>query len=565
MNAAGPLIAILTLALAGPVAAAPADDELRSEILGVLTHARVSLDLDEVPTREALERLGATLGLNIIGRYDDDIVGHGLDPTIPITLRLDSVSGRDALEMIIDQAALYSSCSWQLRTGFVEVGTKRRLGYANERRIYPIGDFLLEPPYFDSGRLGQEIDYEHFNEHEYRSASLKIGDFRKRYGTQDLMEELIRAIAEVVEPGNWNFELSKPPPTGLAKHTSGPYQSDENRVATVRNWRKNRLLIVAPDYFHRQVAGPGRVTVPSAKHFELRATTQPGMAVVGIDENRRGPSIFAGITEAPPKLEQSDDDPALIGGAMMGKDFHDEAIRTLLQTRISFSFDETPARDAIEHLPSVLGLPVIGRFSDDELGYGIDPDLPITLTLKDVPALAGLKAILDECSMFGDECTWQIRRGYIEVGTKERLSVPAARTLRLYYIRDLLLHIGSYREKRKLQLGIALDHVETIVNTIEPDAWDWGQIEYYEDDGDQGLIRKDTRGSRRPGGGADARRVTRPRPEYVEAQKPAIIRHWRDVLIVLAPDYIHRELGGEKAPPANRPVDHATDTAPSSR
>ena len=120
---------------------------------------------------------------------------------------------------------------------------------------------------------------------------MKIGRWKRRYGTQDLMEELVRAIAEVVEPGNWDFELSKPPPTGLAKHTSGLYRSDDSRVARVRNWRKNRLLIVAPDYFHRQVAEPGRATLPTAEYFETRATAQPGLAVVGIEQNRSGTSV----------------------------------------------------------------------------------------------------------------------------------------------------------------------------------------------------------------------------------------------------------------------------------
>ncbi|MHC5115250.1 MAG: hypothetical protein ACYTGP_12575, partial [Planctomycetota bacterium] len=95
--------------------------------------------------------------------------------------------------------------------------------------------------------------------------------------------------------------------------------------------------------------------------------------------------------------------------------------------------------------------------------------------------------------------------------------------------------------------------------TVEPDAWDWGQVDHYGDDEASATARVTTgsgggavRGRR---GGASAPR--RAPARYVEPVLPAVIRHWRDVLIVVAPDYIHRQLGGvEKS---------ATGTAPTTR
>ena len=363
------------------------------------------------------------------------------------------------------------------------------------------------------------------------------------------MEELVRAIAEILEPGNWDFELSRPPPTTPAKQTFGPYRSDDHRIARIRQWRDNQLIIVAPDYFHRQIGGSGRAIMPTIESLNDRAVPQPGVTVVGLDTRAKSSSILADIARPPAAAEDDDHKgPPIIRGSMVGQAFYEHAVRTLLERQISFSFNETPAREAFAEVQTQLGLPVIGRFADDELGYGIDPKLPITLLLDDVPAIDGLETLLEQCGMLGEACTWQIRRGYLEVGTKKRLSVPAARTLRLYYIRDLMLDIHDFNERPKTQLGIALDQIDTIVNTIEPEAWDWGQVEYYQAD-DERVVR--SRNDRPASGESnddddDVSPADRPRPEYVEPLRPATIRHWRDVLIVLAPDYIHRQLGGVK-------------------
>jgi hypothetical protein len=91
--------------------------------------------------------------------------------------------------------------------------------------------------------------------------------------------------------------------------------------------------------------------------------------------------------------------------------------------------------------------------------------------------------------------------------------------------------------------------VESIVSTVEPEAWDYGQFDYYEEDERSG----DPTARDLPSGGGATKpespsRLRPRRPRYVEIQKPAIIRHWRDVLIVYAPPYIHRQIGGV-APP----------------
>ena len=119
-------------------------------------------------------------------------------------------------------------------------------------------------------------------------------------------------------------------------------------------------------------------------------------------------------------------------------------LSVLMYTDITVQFQETPAREAFSYLQTVLGIPIIGRYNDDRIGHGIDPDTPITLDAVDKPALTVLELVLDQCQEF-EETTWQLRQGFVEVGTKERLSLPGARQIKYYPIRDLLFHLGERR------------------------------------------------------------------------------------------------------------------------
>ena len=124
---------------------------------------------------------------------------------------------------------------------------------------------------------------------------------------------------------------------------------------------------------------------------------------------------------------------------------------TLLYTDISVQFQDTKARDAFNYLQTVLGITIVGRYSDDKVGTGIDPETPITLNATDQPALTVLELVLGQCE--GEQpCTWQLRDGFIEVGTKERLGSAGAREIRYYPIKDLLFEVPNFNNAPKLDL-----------------------------------------------------------------------------------------------------------------
>ncbi|MHC4218264.1 MAG: hypothetical protein ACYSU7_07375 [Planctomycetota bacterium] len=216
--------------------------------------------------------------------------------------------------------------------------------------------------------------------------------------------------------------------------------------------------------------------------------------------------------------------------------------------QLTVAFDETPARDVFTSLGKELGITVIGRYSDDRIGYGIDPRIPITIFGEDLLPLDVLETGLEQCSV-DEECTWQVRKGYLEVGTKERLSVPGARDIRIYPVEELIFEVPQFRDAPSLRLdhvysgyrgryaGPVFEHggyggsrrytqrdhgggarnqnrlnslIELITETIEPEAWK-------RNGGDRATV------SYRDGG-----------------------------LIVNAPPYIHRQIGGTPRVPPPR-------------
>jgi hypothetical protein len=224
----------------------------------------------------------------------------------------------------------------------------------------------------------------------------------------------------------------------------------------------------------------------------------------------------------------------------------------LVETNVSVELDRTPARAAFDQLKAALSFPLIGRYRDDSLGFGLDPDLLITLEAADRPTLEVLEEMLSQCTVQGAECTWQIRKGFVEFGTKERLSVPAARETRTHYIADLIIPVPGSPYSLGLRELNACALMQEICESIEPGAWDYGQTPEPIDE----EILVNALGRRPPSTATQAAPATGPEaPEcrarseppprrHVPPTRIANIRFWRDVIIVHAPDYIHRQIDG---------------------
>jgi hypothetical protein len=286
------------------------DDEMRARLIGVLDRTRLSVEFDGLPARAAFRAIAAALRTTIIVHYATDEGGAGIDPESPVTLQVAESPARLVLESIVEQCALYDPCTWQLRSGYVEVGTRDRLGVrgAAETRPYNLRDLMLEAPYFENAPIagfgglmfgvtppaygaGDE-----FEEHPYSCAALsrpapQIGGVaRKR--PEALIVEIAEGMIEVIEPGNWDYgQEDQNDDSELARndHIAGPWQaappSPGGKIARIRVWQ-DTLVIVAPDYVHRQIGGypkpipPAPLSEDERRERSTKASADGGHVVI---------------------------------------------------------------------------------------------------------------------------------------------------------------------------------------------------------------------------------------------------------------------------------------------
>ena len=238
---------------------------------------------------------------------------------------------------------------------------------------------------------------------------------------------------------------------------------------------------------------------------------------------------------------------------------------SLLYTDISVDFNQTPAKDAFEYVAKVLDIPIVARFDTDKAGTGIDPETPITLKADGKPGLTVIELILEQCATV-DPCTWQLREGFVEVGTKERLSVPAARELRMYPVRDLLFEAPYFDNAPNFNLNSAIQQGNSGGQGGGGSGGGGGGGGGFGGGGGGGGMGGGGGGSGGGGGGvfgepgedperkSEDEKVQQLVDIILETIEPdawtdnggdwASIRFYQGVLIVRAPDYIHRQIGG---------------------
>lgn len=130
-------------------------------------------------------------------------------------------------------------------------------------------------------------------------------------------------------------------------------------------------------------------------------------------------------------------------------------LRTLLSTGITVNFDATPAKDAFAYVKQLLGIDIVYRWSTDPgASGGIDPEAPITLTTNGAPAITVIERMLELSTT--EPSTWQLRKGFVEVGPKSRLNARSAQEMRIYPIRDLLFQAPDFTNAPEFNLNQAI-------------------------------------------------------------------------------------------------------------
>jgi len=288
---------------------------------------------------------------------------------------------------------------------------------------------------------------------------------------------------------------------------------------------------------------------PSSEQPPAAVPTAPPPVRAPICEIR-----VSGYDQTRPADSRVEPSPAVLAGA-------------LVYTRVHVNLDEVPLSTALNALARSARVNLLGLYRRNDSSPGLDRDAPISLVLEDVTAQEALEAILAAATGMVD-VTWQIRGNIIECGPKQMLAEAGRREIRVYDLTDLRFEVPNFssptfdpsREHniRRRPKQISADFAKLIVNQVEPDAWREADAP-----GDPGRVLGPV------GGGASPTPPQNLDPDsdqdiYVRGQWASLhIRSDRD-LVVNAPDFIHRQIGGygRLVPPA-LPAGASTPPSPS--
>ena len=218
-----------------------------------------------------------------------------------------------------------------------------------------------------------------------------------------------------------------------------------------------------------------------------------------------------------------------------------EHLGRLLYTDCEVRMEEAPIEDAVAWLAAATGAPL--RILDDNKGQpGIDPSVEITLDVRGMPALTVLEIMMEQYEdETGEACDWQLRTGRVEVSTKERLARKGAQRLKRYPIQDLITDVPNFDNGPRLDLGTAL---------AQGSQQGGGN-------GSQSLFQGGSDDPDLPSAAEKAEQIIELIVELVESEgwarnggDWASIRYHEGNLLIKAPDFVHRRVGGYPFRPA---------------
>jgi len=222
--------------------------------------------------------------------------------------------------------------------------------------------------------------------------------------------------------------------------------------------------------------------------------------------------------------------------------------RTLarMMTRLTATFDQTPLRDVMAYIRQQTQADMEIFWEDDRSAAGLDPEQPITLTVKDLPALTVLERVLDKATneFSARNNNWQMTEwGEIQAGPSERLN--RFNRTEIYDINDLLLVLPEYDNVPEIDLDQALQS-----GGGGGGGGGGGQSPFEDtDEDDEEEVPLEER----------ADEIIELIEQFVEPEHwienpRASIAFFRGNIIVRAPDYVHRGIDGYPYWPSRRTV-----------
>ena len=213
-----------------------------------------------------------------------------------------------------------------------------------------------------------------------------------------------------------------------------------------------------------------------------------------------------------------------------------EAMARLLQP-VTAEIEDARLEDVIAFIEQSTGAELEARWIDESRsGVGLDRDALITLSWKDRPAIDLLQRAVERASDEFDAATWQMTEGgIVEVGPRSALNRRAF--VKMYDVRDLLVVIPDFTEVPDLELGQIVQGQGGSQQDVDIEVPE-GETEAQRLERLIEIIQTTVEFEQWRANGGDAAEIT----------------PYRQTLLVRAPGYVHRQLGGAAWWPTERDV-----------
>ncbi len=208
-------------------------------------------------------------------------------------------------------------------------------------------------------------------------------------------------------------------------------------------------------------------------------------------------------------------------------------------TTATVEFKETRLEEVMRWIVATSGADADVLWMDDHSGTGLDKDTPVTAKFENRTLLDIVDGVLErfgDVNASGGGATWQMTQsGAIQISTKDRLN--KYRRVEVYPIRDLLFETPNYTNAYELDLQQALQQAG------QSGGGGGGQSPFTQQNQGGEQQRKDQ--------AEKANEIIDILTQLVETEQwqqnggeSSTMRYFQGALLVNAPDYVHRGLGG---------------------
>lgn len=212
--------------------------------------------------------------------------------------------------------------------------------------------------------------------------------------------------------------------------------------------------------------------------------------------------------------------------------------RTARQLSRPITVELTDARleDIIQFASDFSGAQLEPLWLDDQSSEGLDKDLELSISVHNVRVIEFIERVLEKASSDFSAATWQFSKDgrSIEIGPRSRLN--AKHYLKAYDINDLLFELPDFDDFPELDL-------DQVLNQGQRGGSGGSSGSIFEDDDQEDLESKTPQQL--------AEDLIDLLTEFVETDQwrdnggdGANVRFYNGYLLIDAPNYIHRQLGG---------------------